>query len=225
MVKEVFSHGRLEADPEGAETPWGREGIYPVQKRSPGNRFADGCFEGEPDSLSSGPSSPWLWGARVMRNGPEKETGSWEEMVSETGNPLDEEVAIRILGYRWVVWKSLDQFPLPREEVGRFLVPPDHPLAREMVEADPGVPLAKEPDRFLPMFSADSEAAFDVARKVGLFVSSNGFLAMTPGGGWEVQDDAGRVLGVGSTIPEAVCRGALAWLGRNGAPSRRNRPE
>lgn len=160
-----------------------------------------------------------------MRNRPETETGSLEEMNSETGNPLDEEVAIRILGYRWVMWKSRDQFPLPHEEEGRFLAPPDHPLARELVEADPGISLAKEPDRFLPMFSEDPEAAFDIARKVGLFVSSNGFLAMTPGGGWEVQDDAGQVLGFGSSIPEAVCRAALAWLDRKGAPSRGNRPE
>jgi len=161
----------------------------------------------------------------MVQGGQQKGKGtSPGELDLETGSPLDEEVAIRILGYRWVVWKDLDRFPLPHEEQGRFLAPPDHPEARGQEEVGSEVPLAKEPDRFLPMFSEDPEAAFEVARRVGLFVSSNGFLAMMPGGGWEVQDDDGRVLGSGDSIPEAVCRAALAWVTRGDAAPPTNRP-
>lgn len=141
-----------------------------------------------------------------------------------TRNTLNEELAVRILGYHWVVWANRDRFPLPHEEEGRFLAPPEGPLAHEQVPAGPEVPLAKEPDRYVPMFCEDPEAAFDLARKVGLFVSSNGFLAMTPTGGWEVQDEKGQVLGVGASIPEAVCRAVLRWDENHGSPERGHDP-
>ena len=126
-------------------------------------------------------------------------------------NRLDEEVASRLLGYRWVTWKSHDSFPLPGEEEGRFLAPPDGPRASEQVPAGPEVPLAKEPDRYVPEFSTDLKDAFDVAVAAGLFVSANAFLTVSVLGEWRVHEEDGTVLGASDSLPEALCRAALAW--------------
>ena len=139
-----------------------------------------------------------------------------------TRNPLDEEVAIQLLGFRWVVWKSLDSFPLPMEEAGRFLAPSDGPLAEGQVPAGPEVPLAKEPDRYVPLVSSDAEAALELARQVGLFVAGNAFLSVSPLGEWTVCTEDGRVWASGRSVPEVLCRAAMEWHAAQGGSGRRS---
>ncbi|MFH1765021.1 MAG: hypothetical protein ABIF09_12610 [Gemmatimonadota bacterium] len=122
-------------------------------------------------------------------------------------NRLDEEVAVRLLGYRWVRWGTQP----PYDEEGRFLAPPDGFLAHHQVVAGPEVPLADEPFRYVPGFSSEVEPAFEAARSVGLFHEANAFLMVSDTGEWSVRTEDERLNVMGATLPEALCRAALRW--------------
>ena len=122
---------------------------------------------------------------------------------------LDEEVAVRLLGYRWVQWNNRSAGVAPSEERGRFLAPPDGLLSHLQVPAGLEVPLAEDPFRYLPAFSDDLSAAFEAARSAGLFGVVGAILNYDEPGEWSVQTRHGDVLARGYSLPEALCRATL----------------
>jgi hypothetical protein len=131
---------------------------------------------------------------------------------------LDEEVAIRLLGYRWVHWNSRGGGG-PSDEKGRFLAPPDGLLSHHQVPAGSEVPIADDPHRYLPEFCQDLEAAFDVARSVGLLDVAHAILEVDDLGDWTVRTREGEVLAQARSLPEALCRASLRLV--EAAPSAR----
>ncbi len=125
--------------------------------------------------------------------------------------PLDQEIALRLLGYQWVQWSRGTAWTAPWDEAGRFLAPPAGLLSRFQVPAGSEVPLAPEPLRYLPSFSQDVGAAFEAARVAGLFDSAHAILAAGQDGEWTVCTRGERVTVRGPSLPEVICRAALAW--------------
>lgn len=131
-----------------------------------------------------------------------------------SGRELDAAVAHEVMGFVW--WKSGNLFDTSR---------PRHYLSRtwyargdEQV-SDPGE-LYIDWNREIPLYSSTWAAARDVVEKVDEYWDiTNGFPA--PGAGWEVMLRPGSVKrpfepvsGTGVTLPEAICRAALAWARR-----------
>jgi hypothetical protein len=122
---------------------------------------------------------------------------------------LDAEVAVRLLGYRWVQWNPRGGGLGPSDEKGRFLYPPDGLLSHLQVPAGPEVPVADDPYRYLPSFCEDVAAAFEAARSAGLFGVVGAILNYHEPGEWSVQTHDGNVLARGYSLPEALCRASL----------------
>jgi hypothetical protein len=123
---------------------------------------------------------------------------------------LDEEVAVRLFGYRWVQWNNRSAGVAPSEERGRFLAPPDGLLSHLQVPAGLEVPLAEDPFRYLPAFSDDLSAAFEAARSVGLLETAHAILDYAEPGEWSVRTREGKALARGPSLPEVICRASLS---------------
>ncbi len=129
---------------------------------------------------------------------------------------LNEEVAARLLGYRWVIWKK-DGFPTDSEDEGKFLAPADGPLAAHQLPAGSEVPFSKHPDRYLPRATTDMWEAFELAACTGLFAICDAHLIRNEFGECSVRTSDDRIRAFGPSLPEALCRAALQWHAlRNG---------
>ncbi len=133
-------------------------------------------------------------------------------MESRNGlTPLAEEVALRLLGYRWVEWDRNRPDGGPSDETGRFLAHPEGLLSRFQTPVGRQTPLALEPDRNLPLFLEDPGAAFEVAMRAGLFRDSGVLLSMSPQGEWTLRTAQDGVVVSGKELAEVLCRASLAW--------------
>jgi hypothetical protein len=133
------------------------------------------------------------------------------ERDEDFGRELDEEVAVRVLGYRWVQWKTGEGVLPPSEERGRFLAPVEGLLSRHQVEVGRRGPLAREPYRYVPRFSVELESALEAAQAVGLLRNENTVLELSDQGEWTVRAKGDRLTMTAATLPEALCRAALRW--------------
>lgn len=127
------------------------------------------------------------------------------------GRDLDEQVATRVLGYRWVQWRNGEGVLPPSDEKGRFLAPVEGLLSHHQVEAGMRVPLAPEPYRYVPRFSVEIESALEAAQAVGLLRNENTVLERSEEGDWTVRTKGDRLAIQAPTLPEALCRAALRW--------------
>lgn len=124
---------------------------------------------------------------------------------------LDEEVATRVLGYRWVQWNPREGAMPPSDEKGRFLAPSDGLLSHHQVPAGRSVPPAQEPYRYVPRFSSEIESALEAAQAVGLLRHDNATLELSEQGEWTIRTKGDRLAITAPTLPEALCRAALRW--------------
>ena len=129
--------------------------------------------------------------------------------------PLEEEIAVSLLGFRWVRWDRERPDGGPSEEGGRFLASDDGLLSRFQIPAERDVPEAREPGRYLPPFLEDVGAAVVVAQRAGLFGELGAAVSLGPSGEWEVRKQGDPVVVKGRSLAEVLCRAALAWSSRH----------
>jgi len=136
--------------------------------------------------------------------------------TSEGGlTPLEEEVAVSLLGFRWVRWDRERPDGGPSDEEGRFLASEDGLLSRFQVPANLELPQARAPGRYLPPFLEEVGAAAAVAQRTGLFGGSGAVVSLGSSGEWEVRKEGGPVAVKGGNLAEVLCRAALAWSARH----------
>lgn len=127
---------------------------------------------------------------------------------------LDLDVAVRIMGYRWVEWNHALLHGAPLDQPGRFLARPDDPLAHLQTPARPGTPDQEGALGALPRFSRDLQLALEAAKAVGLFRDGDADLSRGTDGDWALEVRAGGRRYAGPSAAAVVCRAALDWLSR-----------
>lgn len=120
---------------------------------------------------------------------------------------LDTEIALRLMGFRWVEWGQGAEGPL--REPGRFLARSDSPLKHLHRPAGTEVPAQDHPLTRVPRYSVAVQHAFEAAEKAALFREGRAVLSRESDGEWVIE-----VRGLHLTSPglaELLCRASLEW--------------
>jgi hypothetical protein len=130
----------------------------------------------------------------------------------ESRNPLDEQVALRVAGFRWAEWNHALLGGAPLDTPGRFLVRPDHVLGHLQIAAHLDTPLADHPLDLVPHFSMDLNHAMNAAEQAGLFRHGCARLRRSVDGMWwiEVMNDGIRLSN--EHLPVLLCEASLAFM-------------
>lgn len=131
---------------------------------------------------------------------------------------LDLEIALRIEEYTWVEWHPAGLGHTPLYEGGRFVGHPGDVLAHHYVPADPGAPLAPQPYRRLPGYSADTGLALRAAERAGIFAGHGARLSASDTGIWTLVTPDPRVRVEDDSLPRLLCRASLLWIDRPDSP-------
>jgi len=127
-------------------------------------------------------------------------------------DPLDEQVAVQVGGFRWVEWNHAALRGAPLDAPGRFLAPPDHFLWHLQIPADPSTPPAQHPLRLVPRFSNDLGQAMRAAERAGLFSRGHAVLRRKGSGNWCIEADEGRIRLEGERLPALICEASLVFV-------------
>ena len=130
---------------------------------------------------------------------------------------LDLDVALEIMGYRWVEWRHEALQGAPLDQPGRFLARADDPLSHLHTPAASGVPELRDALSKLPRYSGNLDLAMDVASQVGLFREGGAELKRGADGTWILDVTATERRYDGPEAPRLVCTAALEW-NRGGSP-------
>jgi hypothetical protein len=131
------------------------------------------------------------------------------ETRSDEQEHLDIEVAIRLMGFRWMEWSKAGLGEAPLYSPGRFLASLDDMTSHLYAEAAPDTPLADQPLARVPRYSQDEAPAFSAAEASGLFLDARATLSRDPDGSWVIELQGDRL--ASHSLPELLCRASLRW--------------
>jgi hypothetical protein len=130
----------------------------------------------------------------------------------DSRNPLDEQVALRVAGFRWAEWNHALLAGAPLDTPGRFLVRPDHVLGHLQMPARPDTPLADHPLDLVPHFSLDLNHAIDATEQAGLFRQGRATLRRSVDGMWWIEVMNGGIRLSNEHLPVLLCEASLAFM-------------
>lgn len=128
------------------------------------------------------------------------------EGTKTTDREIDTALAERLFGWKWVAWK--DQ---------RYIVAPDEGLRDNEIWAQGDEDVWVGGTREVPHYSTDIGAAWLVVEKMradGYAFDAGSWENMNDGNNWVAEFEHCSALlpvrGLGATMPEAICKAALA---------------
>lgn len=131
------------------------------------------------------------------------------EERSEEQEHLDIEVAMQLMGFRWVEWSKAALGGAPLYTPGRFLASLDDMTSHLYTEAAPETPLSDQALARVPRYSQDDTLAFAAAEASGLFAEGHATLSRDLDGSWVIDVEGDRL--ASRALPDLLCRAALHW--------------
>lgn len=135
--------------------------------------------------------------------------------ISESGRELDAAVAEEVMGWRWI-----DDARLYGRHSPVLLTPALVAILSPEYVREHTSPTTGEPPRSLPAYSSSWDAAASVFTKLvdsvsgergGVIIETSAEGVFTIYEDWREMED-GNALAEGSSLPEAICKAALAWV-------------
>jgi hypothetical protein len=127
---------------------------------------------------------------------------------------LDEQIAVRVGGFRWVEWNHALLAGAPLDAPGRFLARPDHFLGHLHIPAAQDAPLADRPLAHVPHFATCLDHAAHAAELAGLFRAGGSTLWQGDDGKWWIKVENGSIRLSDERLPALICRASLAFVDR-----------